>query len=243
MSTSVAVEDVTEIQESSWISRLLANQAFWVTVAVALICLATAYEEPSTFATKSNFFNVTRNFAAIGIMAMGMTAVIITGGIDLSVGSVMAFVAIVAARLLEAEYPWYLAYVAGLSAGALVGLVNGSLIAYVKLPPFVVTLGMLSIARSLAIIASENRVIYQLGSGGPTFKAIGGGQMVFPWFDGGTLPLSNLFVVLVVLAILTAIVLKTTAWGRYIFAIGGNENAARLTGIPVDRIKIQAYVF
>jgi ribose transport system permease protein len=102
---------------------------------------------------------------------------------------------------------------------------------------------MLSIARSLAIIASENRVIYQLGSGGPTFKAIGGGQVVFPWFDGGTLPLSNLFLVLVVLAILTAIVLKTTAWGRYIFAIGGNENAARLTGIPVDRIKIQAYVF
>jgi ribose transport system permease protein len=155
----------------------------------------------------------------------------------------MAFVAIIAARLLEAEYPWYVAYVAGLSAGALVGAVNGSLIAYIKLPPFVVTLGMLSIARSLAIVVSENRVIYQFGPGGDTFKAIGGGQIELPWIDGGTLQLSNLFVVLVVLAILTALALKTTAWGRYIFAIGGNENAARLTGIPVDRVKIQAYVF
>ena len=102
-STSVAIEDVTAIKERSLIATILANQAFWVSVAVALICLATAWEQPDTFATKANFFNVTRNFAAIGIMAMGMTAVIITGGIDLSVGSTMAFVAIVAARLLEAE--------------------------------------------------------------------------------------------------------------------------------------------
>jgi len=176
-SNSVAIDDFTGIKERSWIAGLLANQAFWVTVAVALICLATAYEEPNTFPTKANLFNVTRNFAGIGIMAMGMTAVIITGGIDLSVGSVMAFVAVVAARLLEAEYPWYLAYVAGLGVGAMVGAVNGSLIAYVKLPPFVVTLGMLSIARSLAIVASDNRVIYQFGPGGPVFKAIGGGQI------------------------------------------------------------------
>ena len=175
-----------------------------MSVAVALICLATAWEQPDTFATKANFFNVTRNFAGIGIMAMGMTAVIITGGIDLSVGSVMAFVAIVAARLLEAEYPWFVAYAAGLGVGAMVGAVNGSLIAYVKLPPFVVTLGMLSIARSLAIVVSENRVIYQFGPGGDVFKAIGGGQIELPWIDGGTLQLSNLFVVLVVLAIVTA---------------------------------------
>jgi ribose transport system permease protein len=242
-STSVAIEDVTGIRERSLVATVLANQAFWVSVAVALICIATAWEQPDTFATKANFFNVTRNFAAIGIMAMGMTAVIITGGIDLSVGSVMAFVAIVAARLLEAEYPWYVAYAAGLGVGGMVGAVNGSLIAYVKLPPFVVTLGMLSIARSLAIVASENRVIYQFGPGGDVFKAIGGGQIELPWIDGGTLQLSNMFVVLVVLAILTALVLKTTAWGRYIFAIGGNEQAARLTGIPVDRVKIQAYVF
>jgi ribose transport system permease protein len=134
------------------------------------------------------------------------------------------------------------AFVAGLLAGAAAGAVNGTLIAYVKLPPFVVTLGMLSIARSAAIVLSENRVIYQFGPGGDTFKAIGGGRISIPWIDGGWLPLSNLFAVLVVLAVIMAIVLKFTAWGRYLFAIGGNEHAARLTGIPVDRIKLQVYM-
>ena len=122
------------------------------------------------------------------------------------------------------------------------GAINGTLIAYVKLPPFVVTLGMLSIARSAAIVLSENRVIYQFGPGGDAFKSIGGGRISIPWIDGGWLDLSNLFAVLVVLAIVMAIVLKFTAWGRYLYAIGGNEQAARLTGIPVDRIKLQVYI-
>ena len=117
-------------------------------------------------------------------MALGMTAVIITGGIDLSVGSVMALVAIGAARVLEAGYPWWAGCLAGLVLGLLAGGVNGALIAYVRLPPFVVTLGMLSIARSLAIVLSQNRVIYQLGPGGDVFKAIGGGQIDLPWFGG-----------------------------------------------------------
>ena len=85
---------------------MLSNQAFWVTITVIIICIATAIEQPN-FATKANFFNITRNFAAIGIMAMGMTAVILTGGIDLSVGSVMALSAIGAARMLELDFPWY----------------------------------------------------------------------------------------------------------------------------------------
>jgi ribose transport system permease protein len=243
MQTGIAIDEVTGLSERTLFQRTLANQAFWVTVAVAVICVATAWEQPRTFATFANFFNITRNFAGIGIMALGMTAVIITGGIDLSVGSVMALTAIGAARVLEAGYPWWAGCLTGLVLGLLAGGVNGWLIAYVRLPPFVVTLGMLSIARSLAIVLSENRVIYQLGPGGDVFKAIGGGQIELPWFDGGTLALSNLFLVLVVIAILTALVLKTTAWGRYILAIGGNEHAARLTGIPVDRVKIQAYVF
>jgi ribose transport system permease protein len=242
MSINVAIEEVTGLSERTLFQRSIASQAFWVTVAVALICLATAYAQPHTFATASNFFNITRNFAAIGIMAMGMTAVIITGGIDLSVGSVMALTAIGAARVLEAGYPWWAGCLAGLVLGLMAGGVNGYLIAYVRLPPFVVTLGMLSIARSLAIVLSENRVIYQLGPGGEIFKAIGGGQITLPWF-GGTLALSNLFVTLLVLAVIVSFVLKWTAWGRHVFAIGGNENAARLTGIPVDRIKLQVYMF
>jgi ribose transport system permease protein len=237
--TGIAIDEVTGLSERGLWQRTLANQAFWVTVAVAVICLATAYEEPRTFPTLSNFFNITRNFAGIGIMALGMTAVIITGGIDLSVGSVMALVAVGAARVLEAGYPWWAGVLTGLVLGLLAGGVNGALIAYIRLPPFVVTLGMLSIARSLAIVLSENRVIYQLGPGGDVFKALGGGQITL--FGG--FALSNLFVTLLVMAVLVSLTLKWTAWGRYIFAIGGNENAARLTGIPVDRIKLQVYMF
>lgn len=236
-----AIGDVTGIQERTFWQHTIASQAFWVMVAVIMISLATAYAEPN-FASKANFFNITRNFAAIGIMAMGMTAVILTGGIDLSVGSVMALSAIGAARMLELDFPWYAAVGVGLSLGMAAGAVNGWLIAYVKLPPFVVTLGMLSIARSLAVVLSENRVIYQFGQDAATFKSIGGGKLSIPWIDGGTLDFSNMFVILVIATIFTAFVLNFTAWGRYLFAIGGNENATRLTGVPVDRIKFQAYL-
>lgn len=242
-SSSLGTGGIATLQEQNWLQSTLANQALWVTIAVALICLATAWQQPDTFATKANFFNITRNFAVIGIMAVGMTAVIITGGIDLSVGSTLALVAVCAAQMLEGGHPWWVAYAVGLSVGALVGAVNGSLIAFIGLPPFVVTLGMLSIARSLAIVVSENRVLYEFGEGGEIFKAIGGGRMTLPWIDGEGVAISNLFAVLVVLAIGFAVVLKTTPWGRYIFAIGGNESAARLTGINVNLIKIQVYVF
>jgi len=240
--TDSGFADVLATQEKSWWQSLLANQALWVTVAVALICIATAMEQPDTFLTKGNFYNITRNFAPIGIMAMGMVAVIIIGGIDLSVGSLMALSAICSARMLEGGFDWYVAILVGLFAGGLAGAINGSLIAYVRLPPFVVTLGMLSIARSLAIVISENRVIYQFGPGGDIFKEIGGGRLTLPWIDGAGLPLSNVFLLLVVLAVIMAIMLKTTAWGRYLFAIGGNEHAARLTGIPVNRIKLQVFI-
>lgn len=236
---SVEIGDVTGLREHTLLGKMVASQAFWVTVTVFLICLVTAYQEPETFPTKANFFNITRNFAAIGIMALGMTAVILTGGIDLSVGSVMALVAVGTARVLEAGYPWYAGCATGLALGLLAGLVNGYLVAYVRLPAFVVTLGTLSIARSLAIVLSENRVIFQLGPDAATFKWIGGGQVTLPGID---LALSHLFLVLVVSSIVFAIIFKWGTWGRNLYAIGGNENAARMTGIPVDRVKLQAYV-
>ena len=247
MSSAVEISDVTEIKEQTRLQSTIANQAFWVTVTVILLCIGTALYQES-FATKNNFYNITRNFSAIGIIAMGMTAVIISGGIDLSVGSVMALSAIVAARILEfsGDAHWAIAYFAvfaGLVAGTAVGAVNGLLIAHLKLPPFVVTLGMLSIARSLAVVTSENRVIYQFGEqAGDLFKWFGGGRIEMPWIDGATLPLSNMFVVLIVMALIMAFVLHFTSWGRHLFAIGGNEQAARLSGIPVDRVKIQVYM-
>ena len=119
------------------------------------------------FAARDNFYNITRNFAFIGIMALGMTAVIITGGIDLSVGSIMGLVGVVCGLVLQAELALVCSpSLGGLAAGCACGAVNGFLIAYVGLPPFVVTLGMLSIARSLAIVLSQNQMIYEFGPDG-----------------------------------------------------------------------------
>jgi ribose transport system permease protein len=229
----VRIQDVVGIKEMTPFQRLLASQAFWVTVALAIIIILMSYLQPDAFATYENFYNISRNFAFIGIMAIGMVTVIITGGIDLSVGSLMGLVGVACGVVLEAGYPWYAAVAAGLAAGLLAGAVNGWLIAYVKLSPFVVTLGMLSFARSLAVVLSGNRMIYNFGPGGPAFKAIGGGSI---------LGLSHPLWALVILAVVFGIVLKFTTWGRHVYAIGGNEQAARLTGVPVDRVKLETYM-
>jgi ribose transport system permease protein len=219
----------------SLLQRAITKQSFWVTVALIVICLVLSFLVPQAraFATPENLYNISRNFAFIGIMAMGMVAVIITGGIDLSVGSLMGLVGVVCGVVLQAGYSWWLGVLAGLLTGLAAGAVNGILVAYVGLSSFVVTLGMLSFARSLAVVLSQNKMIYSFGPGGQIFKEIGGGAF---------LGLSNPIWVLVVLAIALGLILKWTPWGRHLYAIGGNEQAARLTGVPVDSVKMQAYI-
>ena len=225
--------DGLERRQHAWLHAMLASQAFWVTVALLLICTVMTVLQPAAFASAENFYNITRNFAFIGIMALGMTAVIITGGIDLSVGSIMGVVAIVAGLLLQDGQAWFVAMGAGLAAGFVAGAVNGVLIAYVGLPPFVVTLGMLSVGRSLAVVLSQNKMIYDFGPASDTVFAIGGGQV---------LGIANPVWVLLLLTALFAAVLRLTRWGRHLYAIGGNEQAARLTGVNVARVKFSAYV-
>lgn len=229
-------------RERSVVQTLLASQPFWVTVALAAICLVMAYLQPDSFATFDNFFNITRNFSFIGIMALGMTAVIATGGIDLSVGSIMGLVAVVCGLILQSGYPWWLAVLGGFAAGSIAGAINGLLVAVVGLSSFVVTLGMLSVARSVAVVLSGNRMIYNFGPGGPAFKYLGSGRLEIAKIGHETFSLSNPLMILIVLTAIFAVVLKMTAWGRYILAIGGNENAALLTGVPVRWIKIQCYI-
>ena len=233
---------ILDARERSALGGLVASQAFWVTVALAVICVVMGMWQPASFATFDNFFNITRNFSFIGIMALGMVAVIATGGIDLSVGSVMGLVAVVCGLVLQAGNPWWMAVLAGLAAGGTVGAINGVLVAYVGLSSFVVTLGMLSIARSVAVVLSGNRMIYEFGPGGPAFKLLGNGRLDLFRIGDSTLSLSYPLLVLIVLTAAFAAVLKMTAWGRYILAIGGNENAALLTGVPVKRVKVQCYV-
>jgi ribose transport system permease protein len=171
-------------------------------------------------------------------MALGMTAVIATGGIDLSVGSIMGLTAVASGLVLEAGYPAWLAVLVGLAAGGITGLINGVIIAYAGISPFVTTLGMLSIARSCAVVLSGNRMIYKFGDGGATFKALGSGALPL----GPKLELSYPLLFLIVLTAIFAVVYKMTSWGRHVLAIGGNEQASLLTGVPVNRIKVQVYV-
>ena len=218
-----------------------------MTIALLVLIVFMTALEPS-FGTVDNVANITRNFAPFGIMALGMTVVIITGGIDLSVGSVMGLVAIVAGLFLTWHYPWYVAFAWGLLAGLACGAFNGFFVAYVGMPSFVVTLGMLSIARSLAVVLSGNQMLYQFGPDAPIVKAIG--QAKWPRARAGRLG-SRLDAGIVVAFLghgragagASASCFNFTAWARHLFAIGGNEQAARLTGVPVDWIKFQAYVF
>lgn len=232
MSTQVSIEDVTGLRERGLLQKLIGSQAFWVTVAVIAISIGMTLISDA-FARYQNFFNITRNFAFIGIMALGQTTVIITAGIDLSVGSVMGLVGIVTGLILASGYPMWVGISAGLLTALAVGWVNGTLIAYLRLSPFVVTLGMLSIARSLALVVSNNKMFYEFGPDEAAFLALGGGE---------TFGIANPVLILILLTAVIGFLLNFTVWGRHLYAIGGNEQAARLTGVPVDRIKVSAYM-
>ncbi len=235
---NVSINSVLGVQQHTMLQRLIGAQSFWVTVALLLICIVMSVLQPNSFATSENFFNITRNFSFIGIIALGMTVVIATGGIDLSVGSIMGLTAVASGLVLEAGYPAWVAVLAGLAAGGVTGLINELVISFAGISPFVTTLGMLSIARSVAVVLSGNRMIYHFGPGGPGFKILGSGALNV----GFGFQLSYPLIFLIVLTIVLAAVYKMTAWGRHVLAIGGNEQAALLTGVPVNRIKVGAYV-
>jgi len=224
---------IGESQHQSFISRVTGTQVFWVFLAAVLACVALSILT-DTFATPRNLFNVTRNFAFVGLIAIGMTAVILSGGIDLSVGSTVVLSAMVISVLMSSGYPFWLSAIGAIAAALTVGFVNGILIAYLGMPPFVVTLGMLSGARSLAMVLSDNKMIWEFGPDHDLFLSIGG---------GATLGLPHPLYALVFLTIAMTIIFKWTKWGQYLFAIGGNEQAAILTGISVQKIKISVYMF
>ncbi len=220
-------------QHGSPFSRVFNSQIFWVLLAALLACVALSLLTDS-FATQRNLFNVTRNFAFVGLIAIGMTTVIASGGIDLSVGSTVVLSAMVISVLMSSGSPFWISAIAALVAAGIVGAINGTLIAYVGMPAFVVTLGMLSAARSLAMVLSNNKMIWEFGPDHDLLLWVGGGS---------TLGLPHPIYVLGLLTIVMSVVFRWTRWGQYVFAIGGNEQAATLTGIPVKRIKVSIYVF
>lgn len=185
------------------------------------------------FLTPTNIFNNLRSFSWIAISAFGQCLVIITAGIDLSVGSVMALAGLVAAMLLVNGVPVLIAVPAGLISGALIGILNGLMISKGKLPPFIATLGTLLMARGVVTGLTKGQPVRGLGD---TFINLGRYDLpVGSW--GVPFPL----IITLVLAVLVHLFLTRTVWGYRVYAVGGNEIAARLSGINVDRVKIMVY--
>jgi ribose transport system permease protein len=181
------------------------------------------------FLTVSNLLNVAQQTSINAIIAVGMTFVIIAAGIDLSVGSIMAFSGVVLASALEAGLPLPLALFISLAIGMACGLLNGLFITYGKLPPFIATLGMMSVARGAALLYTQGRPISGFGE---DFRSFATGEIL-----GIPAPV----IIMIFIYIIAHFVLNRTKLGRYTYAIGGNEEAAVLSGINVKFFKTMIY--
>jgi ribose/xylose/arabinose/galactoside ABC-type transport system permease subunit len=182
------------------------------------------------FLTVANALNVMEQTSINAIVAVGMTYVIISGGIDLSVGSLLALSGVVLAAALKAGWPAALAIAAGLGVGAATGLINGLVIAFGRLPPFIMTLGMMSVARGAALLATDGRPISGFEAG---FRSIATGRVL-----GVPAPI----VLTLAIYAIAHFVLSRTRFGRYAYGIGGNEEATRLSGVDVRFHKTMVYV-
>ena len=234
-------ESIRKQTHEGLLSWLVSRQTFWVSCAAVLAFVILSFAS-DVFATQQNLFNVTRNFAFVGIIALSMTAVIITGGIDLSVGAVLVLSGMVIGMTMNVGTPFWVAVPLALGTALLVGGFNGVMIAYVGMPSFVVTLGMLSIARSLAMVLSNNRMVYEFGPDQAQLLTLGGGFISLPMPVGEAIRVPNPVVFLIVMALIFGFAFRWTRWGRHIFAIGGNEAAANLTGVPVRLVKVSVYM-
>jgi ribose transport system permease protein len=196
---------------------------------VALVAILSLLSD--RFLTPSNVINVLRQISINAIIAAGMTVVIIGRGIDLSVGSLLALTGVVAASLAVGELPAAIAIAAGLGLGLAMGVFNGAFVAYAGIAPFIVTLAGLTIFRGMALAITDGRPISGLP---PVFMTIGYGS-----FLGLPVPIWIMLGFLVV----THVILRHMALGRAIYAIGGNEEAARLSGIAVRRVKLFTFAY
>jgi inositol transport system permease protein len=222
--------------------RKYAIVLIFIAMFVGMTFLTDAFLQPR------NLVNVVRQISVVGLIAIGVTMVIITMGIDLSSGSVLALAAVFAASLAQqpgwhdAKYPGLVVPVivpilVALAIGVLCGAINGGLVARFKIPPFIATLGMMTVARGFALIYS-NRPVSGLTD---TYNFIGQGEIfkVIPIQPPLGIPIP--VIILAVVAVAAHVMLNNTRFGRHIYAIGGNEQAALISGLNVGRIKIGVY--
>jgi ribose transport system permease protein len=214
--------------ESSTIRNVFRNQGISMLVILAVMWLVLGLMSPYFF-TVDNLFEITLQTAVIAIIAAGETFVILSGGIDLSVGSVFACAAVVGGLVFSSTASVPLGLSATIAFGALLGLTNGLLITRLRVPPFIGTLGMMGIARGFALIFSRGVPIYGMES----YKFIGQGKL----FD--VIPVPT--VIVLVIFVLGFVVANYTRFGRFVYAIGSNAEATRLSGINVVGVTIGIY--
>lgn len=210
------------------LARLLRSPAFYPFVGLVVVTLVMILAS-DTFLTASNLSNIARQVSINAIIAVGMTCVILTGGIDLSVGPVMALSGTLTAGLMVAGLPPGLAIGAGLLVGVTFGIGNGLFVAYLHMPPIIVTLATMGIARGFGLMYTDGYPI----SGLPEWFAFFGRASVF----GLQVPI----LIMLITYLAAYVLLQHTRIGRYIYAIGGNEEAVRLSGVRAARFKLLVY--
>ena len=193
------------------------------------IILAMSFVSP-VFLTSQNITNILRQISLNGILSIGMTFVILTGGIDLSVGSVIAITGVISGSMMASGGNWFVACIVALLCSLICGAINGWLISYVEFQPFIATLSTMTIGRGIALAYSDGKP-YTISD--PSFINIGQGYVL-----GIPIPI----ILLLIFCIAGLVILNMTTFGRYVFAIGGNKNAAKLSGVRTRRIQLAVYV-
>ena len=207
---------------------ILSARQFGTMIGLVVLCAVLWILTPH-FLTVSNLLNVAEQTSINAVVAVGMTFVILSGGIDLSVGSIVALAGVVLGTALQGGQPLYVAVPLALAAGLACGLANGALISWGGLPPFIVTLGTMSIARGAALLFTEGRPVSGFD---PSFRVIATGRL-------GFIPAP--VIVMALVYVVANFVLARTTFGRYVYAIGGNEEATRLSGVAVRFHKTMIY--
>ena len=214
----------------AWLERLIISWRDMGTVLGLVLMVVVFASLTDVFLTQRNLVNILQQSSINACIAIGMTLVIISGGIDLSVGPAAALSAVLSATLLMAGYPVPVVILTALSIGLACGFLNGLLIAFAGLQPFIVTLGTLSLFRALALIYTGGSPVLGLPN---EFR-----QIFSSYVFGLPMPV----IVVGVLAVAATVLLKKTPLGEYILAVGGNEEAARVSGVPIERTKVVTYM-
>jgi ribose transport system permease protein len=227
-STTQPLQNVTPAQRASWLTRMKRSSYVFPLAGFIAVCLVMIVTTENFFSA-DNFLNIARQVSVNAIIAVGMTCAILTGGIDLCVGAVMALCGTLMAGMMVAGVPPAGAIAIGLCVGLLFGMFNGFFVAYAGMPAIIVTLATLGIARGLGLIYTGGYPI----DGLPESYAFFG--------RGSVLGVQTPVLIMILVFILAYLLLNKTPIGRYIYAIGGNEEATRLSGVRVARYKLLVY--